>query len=209
MNTFSSIFIHLIFMVIGWSLTIKGETWQSRLLREIRMQNSSESKFTAECTNLCAFPLHTDGAGRGLLGSLGSWGMGRAVAGLLRPQAGVWQLLGRCWRQALQEQLRRWRLEFSLQHLLHHLLNPLESKVLSEAPVLDSSLWPEGSAEWGRAPAWVWVGSWHTCPRAGVPWASPTWSRGVAHMKAQAGLCIRATVQYPTFIRILFYADSN
>lgn len=37
------------------------------------MQNSSEAIFTAECTNLRAFPLHTDRARRGLLGSLATW----------------------------------------------------------------------------------------------------------------------------------------
>lgn len=34
----------------------KGETWQNRLLREIRMQNSFASKFAPKCTKECAFP---------------------------------------------------------------------------------------------------------------------------------------------------------
>lgn len=152
MNTFSSIFIHLIFMVIGWSLTIKGETWQNRLLRERRMQNSSESKFTAEYTNLCAFALHTDRARRGLLGSLEPRGTRRALAGLLSPRAGVGPQLGRRRRQALRERLPRWSLErwFFLRHLHHHSVGPLEPKIFPEAPVLDSSLWREGPAERGR-----------------------------------------------------------
>lgn len=151
MNTFSSIFIHLIFMVIGWSLTIKGETWQNRLLREVRMQNSSESKFTAEYTNLCAFALHTDRARRGLLGSLEPRGTRREGAELLSSWAGVGLQVGHRWLQAPQEELRRWSLErcFFLQHLHHHSVRPLESKIFSEAPVPDSSLWPEGPVERG------------------------------------------------------------
>lgn len=138
-------------MVIGWSLTIKGETWQNRLLREIRMQNSSESKFTAEYTNLGAFALHTDGARQGLLGSLEPRGMRRAGSGLLSSWAAVGPH-GPWLAPALQEQLRRWSLEscFFLQHLHRRSVRPLESKIFSEAPVPDSSLWLEGPVERGQ-----------------------------------------------------------
>lgn len=48
-----------------------GNLAENRLLREIRMQNSSASKFTPQYTNLCAFPPFTEITGNVMRSCLG------------------------------------------------------------------------------------------------------------------------------------------
>lgn len=155
-STFSSIFIHLIFMGIGWSLTIKGETWQNRFLRE-RIRNGSESKFTAEYANLRAFPLHTDRTRRGLLGSRESRGTRRAGAELLSPRGRVGPRL--C-RSSSGEGV--WGAGIAWQHPPHPSVGPPEFKIFPKAPVPVA----RRASRLGRSPACIWTGGRRLLP----PW---------------------------------------
>ena len=143
-------------MVIGWSQTIKGETWQNRLLRKIRMQNSSASKFTPEYINLCAFPLCTDcsrllgalitgnGGGCGwaseLLGSCWSYRPLKIPAGN-RPVS---------WSVGTASEMASGAFFFNLFNIFQkHLVSALCLKLFPESFITDSSLWP-----WRASKVW-------------------------------------------------------
>ena len=154
-------------MVIGWSQTIKGKTWQNRLLRKIRMQNSSASKFTPEYINLCASPLCTDCSrllGALITGDGDGCGWASELLGSYRPLKIPAGNRPMSWSVGTASEMASGALfKKNLFNIFQkHLVSALCLKLFPESFITDSSRWP-----WRASKVW-WAASVLTFEQAAV-----------------------------------------